>query len=83
MKPGQQCLEPDGPHPAGLQALCFPSFNMEERTWGQKQKHQCFNGWGSYRSEARSYSDTPLCKTDSGKGMVAVFITRAWGDYQL
>ena len=38
---------------------------------------------GAYTSEARSWSDTPLCAADGGQDMVAVFAPEVREGYQL
>ena len=52
--------------------LCLLSFKTEERSQSQWQRHQWFGrwvgGWGAYRSEARTWSDTPPRAADGGAG---------------
>ena len=56
---------PVGLYPTSLQVLCLLSFKTKERVQSQQQRHQWFNGWGwgggANASEARSWSNIPLC----------------------
>lgn len=71
--PQPRCLS--GMRPTGLRSLHLPSFKTEERESGISDISGLMDG-GSHTSEARSWSNTPLCVMDSGQEVVAVFPPR-------
>ena len=68
-----------GLHPTGLQALYLPSLKTKERSQSRRQSHQWFNGWGTYTSEAGSWSHTSPCAADKGQDRTAGFAPRGEG----
>ena len=63
-----------GLHTTGLQGLTLPSFRSKEEPRVIKRDISGLMGDGrSYMSEARSWSNIPLCAVDGRQGMVAFF----------
>jgi len=60
-----------GLHPTGLQGLHLPHFKTK-KAWNHQQDISGLMDGGAFMSEARSWSDTPLCVVDSGQDM-AIF----------
>ena len=44
------------------------SFKTRKKAQSQQKRHQRLHGWGTYTSEASSWSDTPLCAAHGRQG---------------